>query len=79
MLHKEKWKKDNQDIKEDFCMACMAVPLAFAGVGASAYGANNSRGSHKRSKKIALWGGVITIVLSLIIAIYYMTSCKTCR
>lgn len=77
MAHEEKWKKDN-DIKEEFCMACMAVPLAFAGVGVSAYGAN-SRGRHKKSKKIALWLGVITIIISLITAIYYLTSCKTCR
>ena len=37
---KEKWKKyrnGNNDVKESFCGACLAIPFAFAGVGASAY------------------------------------------
>ena len=81
MSNNEKWKKykkDGKDVKEFFCGACLAVPLAFVGVGASAYGAS-SRGSHKKSKKIALWGGIATIIISLIIAIYYLTSCTNCR
>jgi Na+-driven multidrug efflux pump len=64
------YKKDG-DIKEDFCGACLAIPFAFAGVGASAYGAS-SRGDHKKQKKIALWGGIATIVISILIAVYYL-------
>ena len=71
-------EKNKEDIKEEFCMACLAIPLAFAGVGTSAYGAS-SRGSHKKSKKIVLWSGIATIIISLIIAIYYLTSCTNCR
>ena len=74
----KKYKKDGEDVKEFFCGACLAVPLAFVGVGASAYGAS-SRGSHKKSKKIVLWSGIATIIISLIIAIYYLTSCTNCR
>lgn len=77
----ENWKKNDQnkhdDVKEDFCGACLTIPLAFAGVGASAYG--GSKGSHKKAKKYALWGGIITIIISLLIAIYYLVACKTCR
>lgn len=80
-MNKEKWQKykDVDDTKEEFCGACLAVPLAFAGVGASAYGASSSRGSYKTSKKIALWGGIITIIISIIIIIYYMNTCDECR
>ena len=70
--------KNNEDIKEDFCGACLAVPLAFAGVGASAYGAN-SRKSYKNAKLIALWGGIISIIISIIIVIYYLNTCSDCR
>jgi Na+-driven multidrug efflux pump len=79
---KEIWKKirkENKDVKEEFCGLCMAVPLAFAGVGASAYGTSSSRGKHKSKKKIALYVGIIAIIISLIIAAYYWFSCKKCR
>ena len=70
---------NENDMKEDFCGACLAVPLAFAGVGASAYGANGSRKNYKKTKQIVLWVGIISIVLSLIIAFYYFKNCKECR
>ena len=77
----ENWKKHrkgNEDVIEEFCMACLSIPLAFAGVGASAYGAS-SRKKYKTQKKVALWGGIIAVILSLIIGIYYLYSCKDCR
>lgn len=79
-MNNENWKtlKDSDDTKEEFCGACLAVPLAFAGVGASAYG-TSSRNSHKKSKQIALWGGIITIIISIIITIYYLSTCSECR
>ena len=82
-IKQENWKKyrknNHDDVIENFCGACLAVPLAFAGVGASAYGASNSRSKYKKQKKIALWIGIITIVISLIIGIYYLFSCQNCR
>lgn len=63
--------------KEDFCMACAVLPLAFAGAGASAYGAS-SKGQYKKRKKYILWGGVITVLISIIIIIYYLKTCKNC-
>ena len=65
-------KNDNEDIKEPFCGACLAIPFAMAGVGASAYGGSNSRGDHKKQKKWALWGGIFVVIISIIIAIYYL-------
>ena len=67
----KKYRKGNEDVVEEFCGACLAIPFAFAGVGASAFGAS-SRGAHRNQKKIALWGGITTIVISVLIAIYYM-------
>lgn len=75
----KKYKKDSEDAREDFCGACLAIPFAFAGVGASAYG-SSSRGTHKKQKKIALWGGVASIVISILVIIYYMwiKKCTEC-
>lgn len=73
------YKKDDEDVIEPFCGACLAIPFAFAGVGASAYGAS-SRGKHKKQKKWALWGGVAVILISVLIAVYYMwiAKCTDC-
>lgn len=75
----KKYKKDGEDTIEGFCGACMAIPFAFAGVGASAYGAS-SRGKHKKQKKIALWGGIASIVISVLVIIYYVwiKKCTDC-
>lgn len=76
----KKYKKDGDETKEGFCGACLAIPLAFAGVGASAYGAHSSRGKHKKQKKIALWAGIISIVISILIVVYFLfiAKCKDC-
>ena len=76
-----KYKNPNKDVIEGFCGACLAVPLAFAGVGASAYGSSNSRSAHKKQKKIILWSGIISVIISLVIAIYYLffSKCTKCR
>ncbi len=70
-----------KEIKENFCGACLSIPLAFVGVSASAYGASGSRRSHKKQKKIALWVGIVTILISLLIAVYYLfiSKCSNCR
>ncbi len=68
--------KEPQKLKEDFCGACIAVPLALAGAGASISGANR-KGSYKKSKKILLWGGIVSIAISIMIA-YYFLKIKKC-
>lgn len=73
----------NEDIKEEFCGACVAIPLAFAGVGAGVYGSSSSRGSYKNKKKVMMWSGIISIffiIISIIVAIYFLCikKCKEC-
>lgn len=63
--------------RENFCGACLAIPFAFAGAGASAYGANSKK-KHKKTKKIVFWVGIITTVIALIIAAYYLWFKKDC-
>lgn len=80
---KEPWKNlVDGDIKEEFCGLCLSVPLAFAGAGASAYGASGSKKTHKTAKKISLWSGIVAIIVSVIIAVYYLIfkkDCKACK
>jgi hypothetical protein len=70
---------DNGEIKEEFCGACMALPVAIAGAGAAGYGSKKGTDSHKKTKKIMLWSGIALTILSIIIAIVYMRTCKECR
>lgn len=66
----------NGDIKEEFCGACMALPLAVVGAGTAGAGA---KGGHSKTKIIMLWGGIALTLISLAVAIYFITRCKTCR
>ena len=60
------------DVKENFCGACLTIPLAFAGAG-TAFGAE---------KKAALkkWAIVFTVV-SVLFTVYfvYIRKCNTCK
>lgn len=64
--------------KEEFCGACLTVPVALAGAGAAGYGAKGN-GEHKKMKKIMLWGGLAITFISIIVAIYFLFKCKECR
>ena len=72
--------KDKEDTKEDFCGACLAVPLALIGAGAGAVG-SNQKGKHKKTKNIMMWGGIATVVISILIAIYFLwiKKCNDCK
>lgn len=70
--------KSNSESKESFCGACLAVPMALAGAGAAGVGAKGN-GEHKKMKQILLWGGLSITVISIIIAIYFLSRCKDCR
>jgi len=67
----------DKDIKEEFCGACLAIPVALAGASAAGYG--SKKGSHKTLKKFALIGGISVTVIALGIAIYYICRCKECN
>lgn len=78
----KKYRRKNEDTKEYFCGACLMIPVAFAGIGASAYGAS-SRSKHKKQKKITRWllfGGIATVIISILIWIYfkYIKKCTEC-
>lgn len=80
MSNNENWKrykKDNNDVIEEFCGACVAIPLAFAGIGVGAYGCN-SRKKHKHAKKMAFWGFLVAFI-SLIVMAYFYFTCSNCR
>jgi hypothetical protein len=64
-------------VKEEFCGACLAIPLAIAGAGVGVAG--SKKGDHKKRKKIMLWGGVATALISILVALYFIYSCKDCR
>lgn len=70
-------KNENEEsVKEEFCGACLAVPIAFAGLGVANYG---SRKGYKKSKQLTFWIGIITILLSLYAIYYYTKTCDQCR
>ncbi len=66
------------ETKENFCGACLAIPIAIAGSGLGIAG--TTKGSHKRMKKILLISGISLTILSVFIAIYflYIKKCNTC-
>ena len=70
--------KKEEETKEEFCGACVAVPLALLGAGAAT--ASSSSG-YKLRKTILLWGGIGLGVIALIIFIYFkfIKKCSTCR
>lgn len=85
MTRSDKYEKNENDIIEPFCGACLAIPLAFAGTGASAgakvYG---SKGNYKKQQKIKLIAIIINIVLLIISLIlwwyfYIYKKCTSCR
>lgn len=69
---------EHGEVKEDFCGACIAVPLALIGAGAAGVGAKQ-KGGHKKLKNILLWGGITLTVASVIVVIIYLKMCKSCR
>lgn len=68
--------KDDEE-KEDFCPACVAVPMALVGAGVGAAGAQD--GTSSQRNKIMMYVGVGVALLSIAIALYYLLSCKECR
>jgi hypothetical protein len=59
-------------VKENFCGACLTIPLAFAGAG-TAIGA-------EKKARLKQWAIIFTIV-SIVLTVYfiYIKKCRTCR
>lgn len=71
-------KDEKQETKEDFCGACLSIPMAFVGAGAATLGAKK-KGLHQRTKKIMLIIGITISILSLIITLWFLNTCSQCR
>ena len=72
---------EKKEIKEDFCPSCLIVPLAFAGTGATVAG-EVIPGKHKKMKKGLLISGILTIVFTVGLVIYYLKNkdkCDSCK
>jgi uncharacterized membrane protein YsdA (DUF1294 family) len=69
----------NSNSKENFCGACITVPLAMAGAGVGAIGANQ-KGQHKKRKKYILITGISISLIFTIISVYilFIKKCDTC-
>lgn len=67
----------NEEIKESFCPACIALPLAMAGVGATGAGSSQK---DKNLKKWMMIGGIVVSVISILVAVYFLfiKKCQTC-
>lgn len=84
IYYTENWQQYKKgEVIEPFCGACLAIPLAFVGIGASAYG-TNSRGTYRQKKKImfiSLIIGIILTPLALFVWWYFYIykKCATCR
>jgi hypothetical protein len=77
-----KFNKDDKeirpgDLKENFCGACLALPLAFAGAG-TATATAGAEGKNGKKSNIFFWSVVIS-VLGLIATVWFMSGdCKSC-
>lgn len=79
--HTENHTAVNQssDVKEGFCGACAAIPMALVGAGVTGFGAHQSKGRHNKQRWITMIIGIVITVISVIVAIYFLTRCDQCR
>ncbi len=61
VFSKRKRRDENVVIKEDFCGACLALPLAFAGAG-TATATSGDTSENKSKSSIFFWSVVISII-----------------
>ena len=66
---------DNSHVKESFCGACAAIPLALAGT----LGVGFSAKSHQKNKKVMFIVSLIFALAGLVVGIMYYKNCKNCR
>ena len=72
------YNQEDVIVKENFCGACLALPLAFAGAGTATATSGDSNGSNGQSNNIFFWSVVITIV-GLIATFWFLSGdCESC-
>jgi len=64
-----------EEVKEEFCGACIAGITALAGAGTAV----GSTKVNKKVKKTVFWIGVVVSIISILILIYFLfINCKDC-
>jgi len=69
-------------VQENFCAACLALPLAFAGAAgttASSMATPNEKKAQEVRRKWILWGSIALTIVSAIAFLWYINRCKSCR
>jgi hypothetical protein len=73
-------KKDNEEVKEPFCGACVAGIAALAGTGAAG---GSSKIENPKNKDIVFWVSVTITVVSIAYLIYLLClskkGCDECK
>lgn len=64
----------NHTLREDFCGACLALPLAFAG----AAGAGSTSDPNTSTNRLIFWGSIILTIASIVTLVWYLNRCKSC-
>jgi hypothetical protein len=65
--------------KEDFCLACLAAPMALFGAGSAfASSSMSSKDKSKKKKQILFWMSIGTIIVSAILFIIWLIIRKNC-
>lgn len=69
---------DQDQVKEDFCPPCLMVAPMLLGAGTAVAG-SQAKGKYQKYRKIMLWTGIITTILSILAALWFLKSpCKQC-
>lgn len=70
-------KEQGEEIREEFCGACIMIPAAMLGAGTAVAGAN-AKGKYQKYRKLMLWTGIIITLVSLFLTWLYLRRCKEC-
>ncbi len=77
----------SNETKENFCGACLAIPLAIAGLWATKVISDNARAyetdeeeqERARMYTVLMWVSVFVTIVSIIAMIWYWSTCKKCN
>jgi hypothetical protein len=67
-----------EEVKENFCVSCVAGLTAIAGAGTAS---SSGKVSDRKTRKIIFWLGLIISILSVIFLIWRLcfSNCSNCR
>jgi hypothetical protein len=76
-MHSE--KNDDETVKEEFCTACAAIPIAMLGAGMSTAGKNKFNKNYRKYKKLNLIFSLTLTIVPFFIGIYFLFIKKDCN